>query len=101
MSIIHVDEKQFKKEIESNDIVLIDFFATWCGPCNKLEKVLEEFSNENEDITILKVNVNEQEELAIQYNIMNIPTLVVLKNGEEYKRSEGLISKNKIMKLLI
>ena len=79
-------------EIKTNDTVLLDFWATWCGPCRMIAPTLEEFSEKHPEITVGKVNVDEAPDLASEFGIMVIPTLVVLKNGEVVKKSTGVIS---------
>ena len=91
----------FEQEVEKSDMpVLVDFWAAWCGPCQMLSPLVDEVAEEREDIKIGKINVDEQQELAVKYQVMSIPTLLVMKNGELTNRSVGLISKDQILGLL-
>lgn len=97
MEIIHLEnEKQFKDLIKE-DKILIDFFATWCGPCKMLAPVLEKAESE---VKVVKVDTDEFEELAREYGVMSIPTLVLLKKGKEEKRHIGFIDKSNLEKFL-
>lgn len=101
MSVLHVNQESFEKIIhESSKPVLVDFWATWCGPCRMLAPVLEEVAKERQDITVCKVDVDEERELALEYGISSIPTLLVFKNGEVVKKSIGVISKEEMLALL-
>lgn len=101
MSILHVNQESFEKIIhESSKPVLVDFWATWCGPCRMLAPVLEEVAEERQDVTVCKVDVDEERELALEYGISSIPTLLVFKNGEVVKKSIGVISKEEMLALL-
>ena len=94
-----LNEKDFDKKIESGK-VLVDFFATWCGPCRMLSPIVEELSKEVGDYEFYKVDVDENESLAAKYGIMTIPTLLIFKDGELKKTSVGLISKNDLLDIL-
>ena len=101
MSVLHVNQESFEKIIhESTKPVLVDFWATWCGPCRMLAPVLEEVAEERQDVTVCKVDVDEERELALEYGISSIPTLLVFKNGEVVKKSIGVISKEEMLALL-
>lgn len=102
MSVIHLTSDNFNQEVmESNVPVLIDFWATWCGPCKMMAPVMDEIASEvGEKAKICKVNIDEQVDLATQYGVMSIPTFVVLKNGKETARTVGAQSKDSILKLL-
>lgn len=99
--INNVTRESFETEVlNSEKTVLIDFYADWCGPCKMLSKVVEQFASENENIKVVKINVDDEQDLAIEYGVMSIPTLVVIKNGQELNRSVGLISKDDILNLV-
>lgn len=80
--------------------MLLDFWAGWCGPCQMLSPVVDAVAGEREDIKVGKINVDEQQELAMQFKVMSIPTLIVMKEGKEAERSVGVISKEEILALL-
>ncbi len=90
MSIINLNEKNFKDTIESNETVLVDFWAPWCGPCRMLAPVLEELNQKNPNLVIGKVNVDEEEVLGSMFNVMSIPTMCIFKNGKLVKTTVGL-----------
>ena len=80
--------------------MLLDFWATWCGPCRMLAPIVEEIAEENSDVTLGKINVDEQMELAIEFGIVSIPTLLVYRDGKEAAKSVGYCSKADVLKLL-
>ena len=99
--VINVTSGNFKQEVlNSERTVLIDFYADWCGPCKMLSEVIEQFASENEDIKVVKINVDDEQNLAIKYGVESIPTLVIIKNGQEINRSVGLVSKDDILNLV-
>ena len=101
MAAIFVSNENFESEVLKSDVpVLVDFWAPWCGPCQMLGPIVEDVAEENTDIKVCKVNVEENPDLAVQYKIMNIPTIVAFKNGEVYKKSVGIISKSEILELV-
>ena len=90
----YIKENNLEKEIE-NKKVLVDFFATWCGPCKMLGFVLEKFENKT-DLPILKVDVDENDKLASEYKIFSVPTLILFENGKEIKRISGFMSEEEL-----
>ena len=101
MSVLHITKETFEKEVLNSDKpVLLDFWATWCGPCRMIGPVLDEIAEEREDIKVCKVNVDEEPELAAKYQIVSIPTLFVIKNGEIVNQSLGAKPKAQILDLL-
>lgn len=101
MEII-VTKNNFESEVlKSNVPVIADFWATWCGPCRMIAPLLEEIASENEGkLKVAKINVDEEMELAMKYQIEAIPTLLIFKNGEMVKKSVGLLSKEEILNLI-
>ena len=101
MNIMKVSDENFEQEVLNSNIpVLVDFYADWCGPCKMLSPIVDEVAKENEDIKVVKVNVDESQNTAIKYQVMSIPTLVVIKNGNEVNRSVGLIDKEEVLNLV-
>ena len=101
MAVIHLTKDNFKEEVlESNVPVLVDFWATWCGPCQMVGPVIEEIAGEVTDAKICKVDVDANPELARDYRVMSIPTLMVFKNGEAVKREVGAKPKAEILDML-
>ena len=91
MALIHVNESDFREQgLENSGTVLVDFWATWCGPCRMLGPVLEQLAADRPDVTVAKVDVDEQRELAIQYRVMSVPTVIFLKDGKEVDRKIGV-----------
>lgn len=100
MDVLQVKKENFEQEVlKSEKTVLIDFYADWCGPCKMLSPIVESVAKENEEIKVVKVNVDDEQDLAIKYNVLSIPTLVVIKNGQEVNRSVGLLDKSEILDL--
>ena len=101
MSAIIINKDNFNEEVmNSNKPVLLDFWAPWCGPCQMVLPIVEEIAGERADIKVGKVNVDEQKELAKQFRVLSIPTLVVIKDGKIEKRSMGAKSKEQILEML-
>ena len=101
MNVIEVNKDNFEEEvIKSEKKVLADFNADWCGPCKMLKPVLETMSETNDKVKFVSVNVDENNNLAKEYNVFSIPCLVVIEDGKEIKRSVGLISKTEIEELI-
>lgn len=101
MSALKISKRNFQQEVlNSNKPVLIDFWASWCGPCKMLSPVIDEIATENPDIVVGKINVDEEPVLAQEYNIMSIPALFVFKEGKLAKKSIGVQSKGEILNLI-
>lgn len=101
MAVITVTKANFETEVlRSADTVLLDFWATWCGPCRMVAPIVEEIAAENPGITLGKINVDEEMELATQFGIVSIPTLVVMKDGQMVNKAVGYAPKKEILKLL-
>lgn len=101
MAVLKVSSDNFEKEVlQSNQTVLVDFFANWCGPCKMLSPIVDEVAEEVNNVKVCKVNIDEARDLASKYEIMSIPTLLVFKNGSVVNTSLGLVSKQKILDLI-
>ena len=101
MSAMNIDKYNFENEVMSSDKpVLLDFWASWCGPCRMVSPVIDEIAGERSDIKVGKINVDEQPELARQFGVMSIPTLIVMKNGQIVSKAAGARPKNAILALL-
>ena len=97
MAAMNINKNQFEEMIRGEKPVLVDFWASWCGPCRMVIPVVEQIAEENSDIKVVKVNVDEEQELAAQFGVMTIPTLMVVKNGEITYRSVGVKNKKQIL----
>lgn len=101
MAVVTVTMENFQKEImESEQVVLIDFWASWCGPCKMVSPIIDEIADENPSIKVVKVNVDEQPALAARFQVMSIPTLVVMKDGKIVNQSAGAKPKQQILDML-
>lgn len=101
MSVIEVTKENFQSEVlQSNKTVLIDFWAQWCGPCRMLSPVVDEIANEQVEIKVCKINVDNEPELATQFGVMSIPTLVVIKDGKVVNQSVGVQPKENILTMV-
>lgn len=95
--IIHTDETNFNNVLKQNDVCLVDFFATWCGPCRMLAEELKKVENE---INIVKIDIDENPNLATEYSVDVVPTMYVFKNGKAVKKIEGYMQKNEILRVM-
>ena len=101
MSAININKNNFQNEImDSEKTVLLDFWASWCAPCRMVVPIIEEIAGERPDIRVGKINVDEQPELASEFSIMSIPTLVVMKNRKIVQQVSGARPKNAILEML-
>lgn len=101
MSVLSLNEKNFEEVIKTDRPVLIDFWASWCGPCRMMSPVIDEIAEEmGETVKVCKINIDEEKNLAVKYNVMSIPTFIVLKNGKEVGRSIGVQDKEEIIKMI-
>lgn len=101
MKPLNINIDNFTEEvINSQRPVLVDFWASWCGPCKMLAPVIDEIANEKDDFKFVKINVDEENELATKFDIKSIPTLVIIKNGEEVDRISGFMPKSNILQFL-
>ncbi len=101
MAAIHLTKENFKQEVlESKVPVLVDFWASWCGPCQMVAPIIEEISEEVTDAKVAKVDVDAQPELAREYRVLSIPTLMVFKDGQAVKRDAGAKPKEEILAML-
>lgn len=101
MSAIHINKDNFQQEVlHSDKPVLVDFWASWCGPCQMVLPIMDEIADERSDIKVCKINVDEQKELARQFRVLSIPTLAVFKNGEMVNRSTGAKPKEQILQMI-
>ncbi len=99
MALIHVTKDNFEQTVASGT-VLLDFYADWCGPCQMVAPVLAEIADQNPTVTVGKINVDEESELAAKFGVVSIPTLVVLKNGEIKNTAVGFREKKDILKMI-
>ena len=100
MSVIYANKNNFEELKALEKPILIDFFASWCGPCRMVSPIIDEIADERDDVAVLKVNVDDEPELAGAYGVYSIPTLVFLKNGEVVSKSSGYKPKAQILSML-
>ncbi len=101
MALVHITKDNFSKEVmETEKVVLLDFWATWCGPCQMIAPILGEVAEECPDITVGKIDVDEEQELAMSFGITSIPTLIVIKNGKAVDKAIGMRAKNQIIEMI-
>ena len=101
MAVIEITSDNFELEVmNSEKPVLIDFWAAWCGPCKMLSPTVEAVAEEQDAVKVCKINVDDEEMLAMKFGVASIPTLVLIKNGEEVERSVGVVPKEAILELI-
>ena len=101
MSVININNNNFQDEVmHSEKLILLDFWASWCGPCRMVSPIVDEIAAERSDIKVCKIDVDEQPELAARFGVMSIPTLVVMKNGKVINQAVGARPKAQILAML-
>lgn len=101
MAVVEITKDNFEHTVlKADKPVLVDFWAEWCGSCQMMGPIVDEVAEERNDIIIGKLNVDTQPEIALRYNVMSIPTLILFENGEEAQKSIGLISKEELLELI-
>ena len=100
MSVVKINKENYNEVVNVEKKVLIDFYADWCGPCRMLSPIVDEIASERDDVVVAKVNVDDEPELAQQFGVISIPTLVVLDGGKVVKQSSGARPKADVLKML-
>ena len=98
MSVLRITSNNFEKEvIKTEEPVIIDFYADWCGPCKMMSPIIDSIAEEINNAKVGKINVDESQDLATRYNVMSIPTIIIFKDGKPYKKFVGVTSKENIL----
>ena len=100
MALQHFDEEGFQEALTSKQLMMVDFWATWCGPCKMMAPVIDEIAGEVDDVKVGKLNIDENMEVAQKYGVMSIPTLIVFQNGEVLKKDLGAKPKSAVLQML-
>ena len=101
MSVLKITNDNFNEEVLNSDkTIIVDFYADWCGPCKMMSPIIDKIAEENEEIKVGKLNVDDAQDIAMKYNVMSIPTIIIFKNGNEFKRFIGVTSKSEILNAL-
>ena len=101
VEIMKVTSTNFEEEVlNSEKTVVIDFYAEWCGPCKAYSPIVESVAEENEDIKVVKIDIDSAQDIAMNYRVMSIPTTVIIKNGQEVDRAVGMISKSELLEMV-
>jgi len=101
MSVLKITNTNFNEEVLNSDkTTIVDFYADWCTPCKMMSPVIDKIAEENDNIKVGKLNVDEAQDIAVKYNVMSIPTIIIFKNGLEHKRFVGVTSKSEILNAL-
>ena len=101
MLVKDMNKENFQEEVvQSDKPVLVDFWASWCGPCRMVSPIVDEIAQERPDVKVVKVNVDQEQELALQFGVMSIPTLVVMNDGKVVNQAVGVRPKEQILDLL-
>lgn len=101
VEIMKVTSTNFEKEVlNSEKTVVIDFYAEWCGPCKAYSPIVESVAEENEDIKVVKIDIDSAQDIAMNYRVMSIPTTVIIKKGQEVDRAVGMISKSELLEMV-
>ncbi len=100
MEVLHLSTKEFNDVVNQNETVVVDFWASWCGPCRMFSQILEEFANKTSNVVVAKVNVDEEPDLAARFGVSSIPTVLVFKGGKAVKKSVGVISVSDLEELV-
>lgn len=101
MEVLHLDKAGFDEKVRgAQGAAMVDFWAPWCGPCKMLGPIIEQFAEETEGVTIAKVNVDDEQELAMEFGVMSIPTVIFFKDGKEVTRKVGLVQKQALSEQL-